>query len=94
MARNNDPKRESELEDFRRALTQQSAAQPQTTQEPSAWERITAGLKEAAGRSSGWVADHVHNGLQEAVSRFFGLPERLQHADKQPEPEHEKGIDR
>ena len=93
MARNDDPKRESELEDFRRALTQQSAAQPQTTQEPSAWERITAGLKEAAGRSSGWVSEQVKSGFQEAVSRFFALPER-HHQTTEPQPEPEKGIDR
>jgi hypothetical protein len=94
MAKDNDPKRERELDDFRRALTQQGGTKAHIAEQPSAWDRITAGLREAADHATGWAAATTRSGLGEAVSRFFGLPERHHPADRQPEPEPEKGIDR
>ena len=86
------PKNDAEMDDFRRALTRQTSAQPPIAQEPSSWERITAGLKEAADHATGWGSARIKDTFQEAVSRFFGLENSQQPADKQPEPE--KGIDR
>ena len=87
------PKNDAEMDDFRRALTRQGVTQPAATPEPSAWERITAGLKEAADHATGWGSARVKDTFQEAVSRFFGLePSAQEPSDKQPEPE--KGIDR
>lgn len=86
------PRHDAEIEDVTKALKQQ-AQTPAQPQEPSAWERITAGLKEAADRGTGWAADRVRDTFQEAVSRFFGLPEQSQQTPEK-QPEHEKGIDR
>ncbi len=84
-----------EIEDTLKALKQIEQTRAAAPSEgPSAWDRITAGLKEAAGRSSGWVADRVHDTFQEAVSRFFGLEPQQGRIEQQPQPEPEKGIDR
>jgi len=86
------PRIQAEIEDITKALKQQ-AQTPAQPQGESNWDRMAAGLKEAADRSTGWAADRVRDTLGEAVSRFFGLPEHSQQpSDKQPE--HEKGIDR
>jgi hypothetical protein len=99
---NNDPKRESELDDFRRALTQQGFTQAPTAPEPSTLDRFRAALGDVAGRSTEWVSGQVHAGLQDLVSRVLlgeTVSEPLdkdKHAEQAREQaqERDKGIDR
>jgi hypothetical protein len=64
---NNDPKRESELDDFRRALTQQGVTQAPSAPEPSTLDRFKAAFGDVAERSTSWVSARVHDSLQDFV---------------------------
>jgi hypothetical protein len=93
---------QDEQDDFRRALTQQGLAQAPTAPTESAWERVTAGLRDAADRSTGWAAARVKDTFQDFVGRFLmGETTSPEPSDKwqQPEkedkqPERDKGLDR
>jgi hypothetical protein len=99
---NNDPKGESEIDDFRRALTTHNTKAPAPEQE-SAWDRITATLGDMADRSTGWAAARVKDTFQDFVGRvLYGetvSPEASdKHLDQARERDHarepDKGVDR
>ena len=98
----NDPKRESELDDFRRALTSHNTKAPEPAQE-SAWDRIAATLSGVADRSTGWAAARVKDTFQDFVGRVLygekGSPEPSDKAVEQAlaidqAREQDKGLDR
>src|ERR1700678_2565180 len=85
---NNDPKRESELDDFRRALTQQGLTQAPSAPEPSGLDRFKAVLGDVASRSTEWVSGQVHTGLQDLVSRVLLGETVSEPLDKDKHAEH------
>jgi hypothetical protein len=94
---NNDPKRESELDDFRRALTQQGVTQQASAPGESTWDRITAGLRDVADRSTGWAAARIKDMGQDFVGKFLlGETATPEPSDKHLEQaqERDKGLDR
>ena len=96
MANNNEPKRESELDDFRRALTSHNTKAPEPEQE-TGLDRFKAALGNVADRGASWVSEQVHQGLQGFVNHvLLGGSSSPELADKHQEQEHEhdKGMDR
>ncbi len=94
-----EPQRESELDDFRQALTQGRSQMPRETE--SGMDRFRSALGNAAGRGAGWVSDQVHQGLQGFVNHvLLGGSSSPELADKHQEQAHEqaqerdKGMDR
>lgn len=90
------PRKDAEVEDITKALKQQAQA-PAQSQEGGAWERITAGLKEAADRGTDWVGARVKDTLGDFVGRFLhGETSSPAPSDQHVEQarELEKGIDR
>ncbi|MGA2451723.1 MAG: hypothetical protein ABTD50_23955 [Polyangiaceae bacterium] len=85
------PKRESELDDFREALTQGRSQMPSEPGEST----FKAALGNVADRSSSWVSEQVHQGLQGFVNHvLLGGSSSPELADKHQEHEHDKGMDR
>jgi hypothetical protein len=91
---NNDPKRESELDDFRRALTKHGLTQAHMAPQESAMDRFKAALGDAAERSTGWVASQMHTAGQDLVSRVLLGESYTEPADKHQEPERDEGLER
>jgi hypothetical protein len=90
------PRKDAEIEDTTKALKQQ-AQTPAQPQGESNWDRITAGLRDAAGRSSEWVGARVKDTLGDFVGRFLhgetsSPAPSDQHLDQAREVE--KGMDR
>jgi len=81
-----DRSNDNEQENFRKALTQQGLTPGPEIEKPS--DGIKAALKEAADRSTGWIASQIHTAGQDLVSRVL-LGERFDPPPERDEPAKE-----
>jgi hypothetical protein len=58
------------------------------------FDTLAAQLLGVAQRSGAWVRDQARSGLDELVSRFFGLSEKSPEHDKSLDRDTDKGMDR
>jgi hypothetical protein len=92
----NDPKRESELDDFRQALSQGMSRMPEAPAE-SGLDRFREALGGAANFGVAWIADQTFNASQDFVSRVLlgdSSHENANHHVEQLQEQEEKGVER
>ena len=68
-----------------------NAARPDVTRR---FDTIAGELLGLAGRSGQWIKEQARNGLDEFVSRVFGLSETSPQPGADKEPDRDQGRDR